>query len=174
MTAFAAEYCPHCGTELSTRDVEGRERRYCESCERVVWRNPVPTAGVAVVSDDGVLLTRRAIEPGVGKWSVPGGHLEFDETPAAAAARELREEIGVRVDPADLELLDVFAADSIPGKRIVTIGYAVRREETSGDPEARSEVADVGWFTPASLAERDVELLAPHGERFERAWERLG
>ncbi|WP_132058932.1 NUDIX domain-containing protein [Halorussus amylolyticus] len=174
MTTRSADFCPYCGTELAHRKIDGRDRQYCESCERVVWRNPVPTAGVAVVSDAGVLLTRRAIEPGVGDWAVPGGHLELDESPAAAAVRELREETGVRVAPEDVTLLDTFAADGAGGKRIVSVGFAVRREDTTGDPEPRSEVSEVRWFTPESFAETDAAFLPPHRERFERAWKWFG
>jgi len=45
------------------------------------------------------------------KWGPPGGHLEPGEDPAAGAARELLEETGVRLDPAELHLwraIDVF------------------------------------------------------------------
>lgn len=174
MTTYPANYCPQCGTELAAREIEGRDRQYCPDCERVVWRNPAPTAGVAVVGDAGVLLTERAVEPGVGDWAVPGGHLEVEESPREAAVRELREETGVRVDPADLVLLDTFAADQFEGKRIVSIGFAVRREATDGEPEAGPEVADVGWFTPESFARTGEAFHPPHGERFEKAWDELG
>lgn len=174
MTTYPAEFCPHCGTKLTTRDIEERERQYCETCERVIWRNPVPTAGVAVVSEEGVLLTERAVEPGVGEWAVPGGHLEFEESPAAGAARELREETGLRVAPDDLTLLDTFAVSPFEGKRVVSIGFAVRREDTEGDPEAGPEASAVGWFTPESFAASDCEFLPPHGERFRRAWAWFG
>lgn len=174
MTTFAADFCPYCGVELANRDIEGRDRQYCESCERVVWRNPVPTAGLAVVSDEGVLLTRRTVEPGVGTWVVPGGHLEFDESPEAAAVRELREETGVRADPDDLELFDTFTASPFEGKRIVSIGYAVRREDTAGDPAPGHEVSEVEWFTPESFAERGGTFLDSHDRRFEKAWKLLG
>ncbi|MBM2617610.1 NUDIX domain-containing protein [Actinoplanes sp. LDG1-06] len=40
--------------------------------------------------------------PGTSWWFTPGGGLESDETPAEGAARELREEVGLKVDPADL------------------------------------------------------------------------
>jgi len=174
MTTYPANCCPHCGVALSTREVDGRERQFCPDCERVVWRNPVPTAGVAVVSDDGVLLTERAVDPGRGEWAVPGGHLEVDETPREGAARELREEVGVRVEPADLTLLDTFAAEQPDGKRIVSIGFAVRRERADADPHAGPEVAAIEWFTPASFGQDGEEFHPPHGERFEKAWATLG
>lgn len=174
MTTYPANFCPYCAAELAVRVVEGRERQFCPNCERVVWRNPAPTAGVAVVSDEGVLLTERAVEPGVGAWTVPGGHLELEESPREGAARELREEAGVRVVPDDLTLLDTFSAAPFEGKRIVSVGFAVRREDATGDPEPGPEVAAVGWFTPEAFAASDAEFLPPHGERFERAWNRLG
>ncbi|GAB2624510.1 hypothetical protein Aab01nite_18260 [Paractinoplanes abujensis] len=40
--------------------------------------------------------------PGTSWWFTPGGGLESDETPAEGAARELFEEIGLRVDPVEL------------------------------------------------------------------------
>ena len=174
MTTYPANYCPRCGTALSAREIEGRERQFCSDCGRVVWRNPVPTAGVAVVGDEGVLLTERAVEPGVGDWAVPGGHLELEESPGEAAARELREETRVRVDPDDLTVFDTFAADQFEGKRIVSIGFAVRREVTAGEPAAGPEVTAVGWFTPESFARTGAAFHPPHGERFEKAWERFG
>jgi 8-oxo-dGTP diphosphatase len=59
--------------------------------------------------DDGhVLLARRANESyASGLWGLPGGHVEDGETLAAAAARELCEEVGVRVDATTLEPLGV-------------------------------------------------------------------
>ena len=170
MTTYPATHCPDCGADLGRREVDGRERRWCSSCERVVWHTPVPTAGVAVVGPEGVLLTKRAIEPGEGKWSVPGGHLEADEPPEVAAARELGEETGVEVAADDLELLDQFFSDHGDGKRIVSIGFVVDRPATEGDHGPGQEVTDVGWFTPETFGEGGEVFLGPHEARFERAW----
>jgi len=71
-------------------------------------------AGVILVDRRGWLLLQErdefpVIDP--EKWGPPGGHLEPDEDPAEGAARELLEETGVRVDPAELRLwrvIDVF------------------------------------------------------------------
>ncbi|MFW5903491.1 MAG: NUDIX hydrolase [Halolamina sp.] len=170
MTTYAADFCPYCGTALTTRHLDGRDRRYCRDCERVIWRNPVPTAGLAVVGERGVLLTKRTVEPGVGTWVVPGGHLEHDETPEAAATRELMEETGLRADPADLVLLDTFTAEPFDGKRIVSIGHVVGATDVAGTPENGDEVAAVEWFTPAEFEASDGTFLSGHEARFRAAW----
>lgn len=46
-----------------------------------------------------VLLGRRTVEPGRGRWHVPGGFLEVGETPEHAVVRECGEELGLRVRP---------------------------------------------------------------------------
>lgn len=61
------------------------------------WRQAVrmPLAGVSIIATDGegrVLLVRHSYGPNV--WALPGGGLARGEQPAAAALRELREELG--------------------------------------------------------------------------------
>ena len=58
-------------------------------------------------------MCRRAEEPAVGQWAVPTGYLEMGETLEEGAARETREETGVVVDPARLELCSVINMTSI-------------------------------------------------------------
>lgn len=54
-------------------------------------------ASVALIDRDRVLLIQRARAPWSGLWSLPGGRLEPGETAAEAAAREVLEEVGLRV-----------------------------------------------------------------------------
>jgi ADP-ribose pyrophosphatase YjhB (NUDIX family) len=133
MVARTPSYCPDCGSALTTAEHEGRERRRCPSCDRFVFRNPVPGAAVVVVDGDRVLLVRRRIDPGAGAWCDPGGHLEVDEPPAVAAARELEEETGLAVDPGALSLVDAVLMEPWGEKYVVSVGYAVDRTVTAGN-----------------------------------------
>lgn len=57
-----------------------------------------------VASGKRLLWMQRDIEPQRGKWAIPGGFLENEETLAEGAARELREETGVDLPPSRLSL----------------------------------------------------------------------
>lgn len=58
----------------------------------------VPCVGALVHDDEGrLLMIRRAQEPGLGQWSVPGGRVELGEDDRAAVRREVLEETGLHV-----------------------------------------------------------------------------
>ena len=62
-------------------------------------RRPGPVAGVsAVVVRDGKVLLVKRVNPPVGLWSLPGGHVELGETLRQAALRELAEETGIEAE----------------------------------------------------------------------------
>jgi len=86
---------------------------------------PVVCAGAVIRDDEGrLLLVRRGRPPSQGLWSVPGGRVEPGETPEQAAAREVLEETGLRVQVgrllASVEigefLVHDFAADVVGGR----------------------------------------------------------
>lgn len=152
MITVAGDYCPLCGTELDRITVEERERRHCPTCDRIVWQNSKPVASVVVRDGDEVLLGKRAVDPNAGLWGVPGGNLEYDEHPADGAVRELREETGLRVDPANLALFRVdhetIGDHRTSGDRaIVAVRYVVDRSQVEGAPEARDETTAVRFDT---------------------------
>ena len=96
-------FCSFCGSAYPTPLAYPRT---CLTCKTQVWANPIPVcvALVPVVdgSDTGLLVIRRAIPPGIGKLALVGGFLEDHETWQVGAAREVREETGLEIDPAGL------------------------------------------------------------------------
>ncbi|QLG26344.1 NUDIX domain-containing protein [Halorarum halophilum] len=173
MITVPGTHCPLCGAELGRAEVEGRDRRYCPDCDRIVWQNSRPVAGIAVVDADRVLLVERATEPDFGTWGIPGGNIEYDEPPDVGAARELEEETGVGVDPDDLEL---FRTDHVArgGRGLVAVRYVVARADTTGEPAARQEVSDARfaapeWFagTEAGVAPIDRNAVRDASGRFD-------
>ncbi|GAA1134418.1 hypothetical protein GCM10009630_35960 [Kribbella jejuensis] len=92
-------------------------------------------------------------------WNLPSGAIEPGETPPAAAVRELREESGLRADPAELRLLwtTQTQVDGRPTSR--SWNYATQVTDPTfavNDPD--DSVLDVRWFTPAD-ALRALEQL---------------
>jgi ADP-ribose pyrophosphatase YjhB (NUDIX family) len=67
-------------------------------CGTVHYENPKVVVGCIPVWEDKILLCKRAIEPGLGKWTLPAGYLENGETAEQGAVRETYEEAGSRVE----------------------------------------------------------------------------
>jgi thiamine-phosphate pyrophosphorylase len=89
-------FCPRCGNKLEKLSTENRERDHCPACGAVAYENPVPATAVVVFNErQELLLVQRGQEPGRGKWCLPGGFQEIDETTEQCALRELQEETGI-------------------------------------------------------------------------------
>ncbi|WP_254761787.1 NUDIX domain-containing protein [Natrinema marinum] len=173
MVSRPPTFCPDCGTHLEQTTIDDRERMRCPDCRAVVWHNPVPCAGVAVVDRSGrepaVLCVERGVPPGVGEWTIPGGHIETGEEPPEAAARELREETGVAVDPADLEILAASAIPPRGGKHVVTVHYVADRADAAGEPIAGSDATAARFWTPDEFDASGETFRPVHEGRFREA-----
>ena len=167
-TAFPT-YCPTCGTSLDRREIEGRIRAYCPTCEQPNYRNPKPCAGVLVIEDDQVLLVKRSIPPASGSWSVPAGYLEHDEPPEVAATRELAEETGLTVPADAIELFDTAFIEHPDGTYVLVLLYTVSRDRTTGEPTPGSDAAAARFWQLELLAERGETLEPGYRELFSRA-----
>ena len=55
-----------------------------------------------IVQDGRILLIKRAVEPSKGKWSIPGGGVEWGEPLVEALKREVREETGLEIEVGDI------------------------------------------------------------------------
>ena len=92
-------YCRTCGSAVEYRipdDGDTRERAVCPACHTIHYENPLNVVGTIPVLDGKVLLCKRNIEPRKGKWTLPAGFMELQETSAQGAARETVEEAGAQ------------------------------------------------------------------------------
>ena len=143
-------YCINCGTPLELRVIEGQEVEACPTDSFVLWHDPKVSTAVVVELDGSIVLGRRAIEPGYGLWCLPGGYVNGDEDPAAAAARECLEEINAAVQMTGL--IGVYHIAKTEAPSIVVIAY--RGQLVDGArPSAGPEMLEVGVFARDSLPE---------------------
>src|SRR5262245_50976588 len=118
----AYRFCQRCGGVLERRLLKATEpmRPVCARCGFVFYIDPKIAVGTIIdVENGGLVLVRRAIEPGYGKWVFPGGYVDRGETLTAAAIREAREECGleIRLDA----LVNIY---SYAGRAPVIVVYA--------------------------------------------------
>ena len=148
MTAEDTEYrfCPRCASALEPRTLKAGEppRPACAACGFVLYLNPKVAACTICTVEGGIVLLRRAIAPEKGKWVFPGGFVDRGEPVAAAAIRETREEVNLRVGLTGI--LDVY---SFPGQEVVVVVYAA--DVLSGRLQAGDETEAVRAFPPEEL-----------------------
>lgn len=140
-------YCSRCGSPLAFGPLpnEERDRLACATCGFVAYVNPRLVVSTLPVTDAGELvLLRRGIEPGYGKWAQPGGFLEIDETAHAGAIRETLEETGLLVEPADL--VGIY---SRPQAAVVVVAWEAR--VVGGEARQTLESLEVRAFAPDSI-----------------------
>jgi 8-oxo-dGTP diphosphatase len=140
-------YCPVCGGELEFRVLKATEpkRLVCTTCGFVFYLDPKLAVGTIITDEhDRIVLVRRAIEPGYGKWVFPGGYVDRGEEVKLAAVREAREEVGldIRLD----RLLDIY---SYPGRAPVIVVYTARM--TGGCLECDEEGLEARFFEKAAI-----------------------
>jgi len=142
-------HCPSCGTRLTYRLIEGWQRLFCPACNRIHYQNPLPSSAAFVYDREGrILLVLRGIEPGKGKWALPSGFIEIDETPETACLRELKEETGL--EGRIMRLIGVYSQKSLMYRNVLIIGYAVKAK---GKLVAGSDSRKADYFPSGKLPE---------------------
>jgi ADP-ribose pyrophosphatase YjhB (NUDIX family)/L-amino acid N-acyltransferase YncA len=142
-------FCPECGERLVHQEIGGRDRLRCPQCGYVHYQNPVPVVGVLIEMDGGVVLIKRGGHIKPGRWALPSGYIEADESVEEAAIRESREETGLEV-----ELSDLFGIYSFPeGPPTSGIIVFYRARPIGGALRAGDDAQDARVFLPDQLPE---------------------
>ncbi len=138
------------------------------------YRHPRPALTVDCVvfglddEDLKVLLIQRDAPPFEGRWALPGGFVQMDETLEESALRELQEETGI--ENVFLEqLYTIGAIERDPRQRVVTVAYYALVKLSDHRVQAATDARNAAWF-----AAHDVPRLAfDHQTILRMAHERL-
>ena len=113
-------------------------------------QHSVSVAG-AVVREDGRFLTIQRADN--GRWELPGGVLELDESPEDGVRREVFEETGIRVEVDQLTGLYKNMARGI-------VALVFRCKPSGGVERTSDESTAVAWLTPNEVADQMNEVYA--------------
>ncbi|NBR60883.1 MAG: NUDIX hydrolase [Actinobacteria bacterium] len=103
---------------------------------------------IAITTNQKILLVRGKR---TGKWSLPKGHIENEETPEECAKREMSEETGI--------IIKEFSRKNDIAKLKVGIYYFFETDtEIVLNPNDMSEITESGWFSLAELVTKDMEF----------------
>jgi len=138
-------HCPACGrpVEPMLLEADHRPRLVCPE-GHVTWRNPRVVVGTLPVATGRVHLARRAIEPGAGLWTYPGGFLEVGESAQEGARRETEEETRLLV-----EIGPLIGVYSRPSVAIVTVIFEA--SVVGGTLEPGAETTEVRAYGPDEI-----------------------
>lgn len=153
------KFCPQCGGRLEHRLLKAGEptRLVCTVCGFVFYLDPKLAVIAVIPLNRGLVMVRRAIEPGYGLWVVPGGFVDRGEPVEDALVRETQEETLLLVRP--IRLLNLY---SYRHRETVVAAYLAEYlagELTAGDETLEARVfgvTEIPWDEIAFSSTRDA------------------
>lgn len=155
------KFCSQCGHPViwAVPPDDNLPRFICEKCKTIHYQNPNNVICTIPYwqnkNEISVLLCRRAIEPRLGLWTLPGGFMENGETTTEAASRETIEEAG-----AHIELGELFAVMNLPTVNQVHLFYLAKLKDLSFDPGP--ETSEIIMVTKESVPWKDISFTSTH------------
>lgn len=132
---------------------DGFPREKCGGCGWVHYHNPRPTVSAIIVRGGKILLCHRSADPFKGRWDLPGGFLEEQESAEDGMKREMREELGIEIEI--VRLTGIFGPTHYPfgGQDAYNtdIYYEVKVPDSEINAVKGSDVTEIGWFDPDNL-----------------------
>lgn len=155
------KYCPFCGTPLALKKKGGKQRPACPNCGFVQFRNPAPGVVVVIEKEGDVLLGKRTGGFGAGKWGLPQGYIEFDESFLTAAIREVKEETGL-----DVQIRSILnVVSNLLSPALHTLAIILLAGVKAGEPCAGDDLEALKWVPlagplPEMAFEADAQIIA--------------
>jgi len=120
---------------------------------------PIVGVGAVIIQNGKLVLVKRGVDPGKGKWSIPGGAVELGEGVRDTAIREAKEECGL-----DIELVGDTPIDAIDNiiegeKRRLQYHYILLQflaRPKGGTLKPTSDVTEVRWVPIEEVEKYDL------------------
>jgi len=134
-----------------------------------VTRAPGVGCGAAIVRDGLLLLVKRKRAPEAGCWNLPGGKVDFGERIADAILREIREEVGVKIElTRPLGVVEMIGVDDQHWVSPIYLAELVSGEPLNREPGKHEAIL---WArldappSPLALAAREaIAAIAREGQ----------
>lgn len=152
------KFCPHCGKE--TLEFNGLNKIFCTDCNFSLYHNTAAAVAVIIFHEDKILLTKRNQEPGIGKLDLPGGFTDPKETAEETCVRELKEELGLDIEPERLKYIasqpNVYLYNNIQ-YHTLDLFFEYEMDKISFHGEiATDEISEYIWIKKSDLNLEDL------------------
>ncbi len=141
------KYCPLCKTKLEKKVFHKGDpkRTYCPACHFIYYKNPAPTVTGLFLKNGKLLFSQRGINPFKNYWDLPGGFIEANEHPEKALAREMKEELNIKVVKTEYFGVHIDKyQDKCENYSTLNLYYLVKY---SGQLKPQDDVKDIKWFS---------------------------
>ena len=155
-------FCPCCGgSNFKAGDFKPWT---CSDCDFVFYQNAAAATAALVLNEKNqLLLVKRAKEPAKGKWDLPGGFIDSEESAEMALQRECVEEIGL-----EIESLNYLCSSPniyhFGGLIYHTVDiFFTATANLSADIRPLDEVTHIAWFDLESIPLDDISFPSCRG-----------
>ena len=151
------KYCPSCAS-INFTFLDNR-RFLCNDCGFTYYHNIAAAVAIVFTYEDKVLFTVRNVDPDKGKWDLPGGFIDPNETAEEAACREIQEELGINIIPTDLKYITTspnnYLYKNVP-YRTMDIFYECNLTSNAININAEDEIQELIWVKRSEI---DLEKI---------------
>ena len=118
---------------------------------------PEPTVGALIVSKDGRILLTKS-HKWFDKYTLPGGHIEVGETMKEAVIREVKEEVGLDVEVAEMLLMQeaIFAEEFWKRKHFIFFDFLCKSRDQQVKLDGR-ELQEYVWEYPGAAFRLELD-----------------
>ena len=150
MTFF--KFCPSCA---STHFMFPDNRRFLfDDCGFTYYHNIAAAVAIVFTFEDKVLFTVRNVDPDKGKWDLPGGFIDPNETAEEAACREIKEELGIEILTSELKYITTspnnYLYKNVP-YRTMDIFYECPLKSDVISINAEDEIQELIWVKRSEI-----------------------